>query len=246
VSQSSSGFHIARQEDIVVTTCATLIVVFAATSSAPIAASIARHAEDALQQTTSVDDSNWRRLSLITRGTEVAVSTADRPDLRRVFITHDDASITVLNLNDPILPRVASQTLRQVAVVRLDVFDLDRMSRGFETDNGVRVGSDGVFVGSSRICEIQRIVHRIPRSEVTLVQGLAEVTASRGATVAGVVIGEVLGLATFAGATECRIAESISGCKLQLMAPLWMPIAGGTLGYVLTRHVDRRVFYRRD
>ena len=73
-----------------------------------------------------------------------------------------------------------------------------------------------------------------------------EAHASKGAVIAGVVIGAAVGMGTLGSAAECRIDQSITGCRLQMFAPLWMPNAGGSLGYAVTRHTDEHIFYRRD
>ncbi len=230
-----------------VTTIATWLVAFVSASGpGPIAASIERHARDAVSQSTSAADGNWAGLARMARGTEIVLRTTERPDARRVFIAYDEASVTVLNVNDPVLPAAVARQLREVAMIVPDVFDLGRTGHFFETKDGVRVGDGAVFVGAARLCDLAQIVERVPRSSVVLVRGTGEVTASRGAVIAGVVVGGVLGVGAFVGATECRIAESVTGCKAQLTAPLWTPVLGGLLGYGVTRQVDRRVFYQRD
>ncbi|HZT76888.1 MAG TPA: hypothetical protein VFA27_09535 [Vicinamibacterales bacterium] len=223
------------------------LAIATAAGPGPIAASLARHAADSLVvETLPPADDGWWRLERIRPGAEVVMSTTRDTLVPRVFVSFDAASMTVLNLRDPVLPRVAVQRLRDVAEIRSRAFDADRITVGFETDDRVRVSAAGVFVDGSRICDTDRIVERIPRASVRLVKGTGDVHASKAAVVTGVVLGELVGLGLLGSAIDCRIDESITGCRLQVFGPLWAPIAGGTLGYFVTRRVDETVFYRHD
>lgn len=230
-----------------VTTVATLLIVFAAADGpGPIAASIARHAADAAPQTAQVgDDASWARLSQATRGTEVVVSTKTVADVRRVFVGHDESSVTVLDLGERCLPRTIARQLRSIAEAHPDWFETIEAAGGF-VDRDVRVDSTGIYSGSQRVCEVERVVERVPREQVMVVKRIGEAHASPKAVAGLAAAGFLVGLVTLAGASECRIAESLTGCRLELFAPLWMPVAGGVLGYVVTRHVDETVYYRRD
>ena len=230
---------------MLLTISALLVVVAAAEGSGPIAASIARHAADAVLQTTlAADDVNWARLSRVTRGTQVVVGRTNEGEVRQLFVAYDDSSITLLDLTARCLPRGVARHIGDIAETRPDSFDSIATS-GF-VDGDLRIDDTGIYSGARRICDVGRVVVRIPRAEVALVKRVGAARGSPKAVAGLAAAGFVVGLVTLAGASECRIADSLTGCRLELFAPVWMPVAGGALGYALTRRVDEQVYYRKD
>lgn len=228
-----------------VSTIATVVIAVAAASGpGPIAASLARHANDAIQQQTA-DDLSWSRLERIRRGVEVVVATQSGGDVHRIFLGHDSSTLMLLNANYAALPHGVADRLRGLAETRPDLFEPDRLAVGF-VERDLRISGTGVFLGPTRLCDLDRIVERIPRDQIRLVKSSPEAHASQRAVITGVVVGAAVGVAFWASAIECRIADSITGCRLQLFAPVWMPVAGGAIGYAASRRVTEEVYYRHD
>jgi hypothetical protein len=180
------------------------------------------------------------------RGADLVVTTRTAVDLRRVFLGHDLSSVTLLNAGYDGLPRRVADRLKAMAVTNPSLFEPDRIAAGF-VDGELRVDASGVFLGSTRLADTDRVIERIPRDELRLVKRAGgEVHASRTAVIAGAVLGAVVSVPTFLSTVDCRISESVTGCKLQLYAPIWMPFAGGAIGYAVSRRVDEEIYYRRD
>ena len=109
--------------------------------------------------------------------------------------------------------------------------------------NPAAVASDPTNVGS---CDLARVVEHIQRDEIRLVKRHPEGHGSKKATIIGLVAGGLFGAAFSLGnALSCDIRVHPTSCAVGTAAVLWMPAAGGALGYGLTWRVDEDVYYSR-
>jgi hypothetical protein len=107
-----------------------------------------------------VADAAWVGVRLVPGGRDVQVTRRQEPPRARVFVTADEAGLTVLNLSDPPLPRTARRVLRQLAAAHPDwLLAADRAY----TEDTVRLERDGVFVGSRLVADRAHLVEHIDR-----------------------------------------------------------------------------------
>jgi hypothetical protein len=100
----------------------------------------------------------------------------------------------VLNLTDPALSRAARDVLRDTATYHSNYFSPgpSPVPESFEERN-VRVGRDGVFVGSRKVADLRQVVEHIARTDVFEIQKWRAGAMSK--TRKGAFIGAAAGLA---------------------------------------------------
>jgi hypothetical protein len=247
VSLVRGRIRIARQEDIVTTTFATLLVAFAAASGpGPIAASIARHATDVRVESTASNDPSWSTLKRLAPGTDVVVTVNAPEALNRVFVSANDDAITVINrATDP--PCRAATSLVDLAKKRPDLFEPSHVAIGFVFGD-VDVRADRIVFSGTWDCATDTIIEQISRANIRAVKSAPTVQSSAGWTVAGVALGFIAGGYVSVGAAlgGCGASGHTSpGCGVAMTAGLWGPVAGGLLGHYTTKQVIETTYYLR-
>jgi hypothetical protein len=117
-------------------------------------------------------DSDWSRVRRLKPGSAIVLvdrsSPAQRSSVqdRRHVIQTDDSSITVLNLTDSVLPPQVRGALRALAEQRPEWFLAAEHGRGFLLQDGVRIGSAGIFFSGRRVADLGQVLDRIAREDV--------------------------------------------------------------------------------
>ena len=148
-----------------------------------------RQLTEATRRGASVE-SNWSRVSQLAPAAEVVVTTRGSQPRNRHFVAADDVALIVLNLTRPGLPPASTRVLREMASQHPEYFTAVQKSGTFAQDD-VRIGRDGLFVGNNRIADLEQVVERIARNDVSEIRGPV---IARG-SVMGAVLGGWLGFA---------------------------------------------------
>jgi hypothetical protein len=214
-----------------------------AATSGPIASAITRAAVQlaAADHPTKAPDPNWSRVRALAPGAEVIVTLKGTLPVKRYFVTADGSDLTVLNLTDPALPGAGTRGLRDLASNHPEYFTAQN---GIFVGSDIRVGPDGVFVADRRVADFGQIVERIARTDVAEIASPMRTRGSVGWAVTGSVAGFGLGFLTFLSTIDCPYAGNCGAWQLRRAAPLWLPIAGGLLGYHAFHHEVGGVIYR--
>lgn len=111
----------------------------------------------------------WGHLRGLAPGTEILVTLrgSDGPG-KRYFLAATDSELTTLNLTDPRLPRDARNVLRNVAETNTE-FLLATENGGTLTDEDVRLGPAGIYVGKDKVGEMAQVVERVSRDQIVAV-----------------------------------------------------------------------------
>jgi len=120
--------------------------------------------------------SNWSRVRTIVPGTRISVGIADPDEVEQYFLDATDEAITLLDLTNRDLPRLARRTVVHVAARHPGLFTSTRWTE--VTDGPVRVNQDGVFVKGHRVAALEDIVKTIDRGDVGEVSRRARVSTS--------------------------------------------------------------------
>ena len=107
----------------------------------------------------------WPHLKKLSPGTLIDVTFNAGESGRRYFLTASDAELLTLNLTDPALPVAAKNVLRNLAETNLE-FLLDATPSGTVTQDNVRLGPAGIFVGERKVGEFGQVVERVTRDRV--------------------------------------------------------------------------------
>ena len=107
----------------------------------------------------------WRHLQKLSPGTQIDVTISERGSGRRYFLTASDTELTTLNLTDPSLPQAAKSVLLNLAEDNA-AFLTAATPPGTLTDDNVRLGPAGIFVGDQKVSELRNVVERLPRDQV--------------------------------------------------------------------------------
>jgi hypothetical protein len=213
-----------------------------ASTSGPIAAAITRAAVQlaGADHPTQVPDPNWSRVRALPPGAEVMVTLKGTLPVHRYFVTADGSDLTVLNLTNPALSGAGTRGLRDLASNHPEYFTA---RTGTFVGSDIRVGPDGVFVADRRVADFGQIVARIARTDVAEIASPVRTPGSVGWAVTGSVAGFGLGLLTFLNTIDCPWVGNCGAWQLRRAAPLWLPIAGGLLGYHASHHEVGGVIY---
>jgi hypothetical protein len=214
-----------------------------ASTSGPIAAVITRAAVQlaAADHPTQAPDPHWSRVRALAPGAEVIVTRKGTLPVKRYFVAADSSDLTVLNLMDPALPGAGTRGLRDLASNHPEYFTAQN---GIFVGCDIRVGPDGVFVADRRVADFGQIVERITRNDVAEITSPVRTRGSVGWAVTGSVAGFGLGLLTFLNTIDCPWVANCGAWRLRRAAPLWLPIAGGLLGYHASHHEVGGIVYR--
>ena len=107
----------------------------------------------------------WRQLQRLSPGTEIDVTISERGTGRRYFLTASDTELTTLNLTDPALPESAKNMLRSLVETNLE-FLLATPPPGTYSEDNVRLGPAGIFIGEKRVGDLGEVVERVTRDRV--------------------------------------------------------------------------------
>src|SRR5262245_16759899 len=219
--------------------------VYAQARSRPLALAIARSADRlALDPRIESAADDWSRLRSVAPGSDVTLTRRGSTAVPRILVRVGDDHIVLLNLTDPQLPAAASRALRRVAAEHAEY--LTAASGNTFFFDGMRLTEDGLYAGSNRIADPQRVVETIARSEVVEV---AIERRGRGfwghiGPLGGFFVGGMAGGFTI-GAT-CQAINGTDRCDSGafLAGGFYGGIAGGAYGLYAARRRSNEVVYR--
>jgi hypothetical protein len=192
-----------------------------------------RQLTDATRRGASVE-SNWARVSQLAPAAEVVVTTRGSPPRSRQFVVADELALIVLNLTHPALPPASARVLRDMASQHPEYFAAVQKSGTFAQDD-VRIGRDGLFVANSRIADLEQVVERIARNDVSEIRGPVVARGSVLGAVLGGWIGFAVGAVPALGGTQEGIAWLVLTGSVSI---------GAFLGNHWSSHQTEGIVYR--
>src|SRR5262245_50035737 len=218
-------------------------------STSPLRDSITREAARLAGQTGAapVATARWSRVRSLQPGERIHVTLSGGPTLERSFLAADDATITVLNDSDPVLPEETVRALRRLAATNPRALLVIAKGGKLRLDR-LRIEPGGAFLDDRRFADVSSIVELHSQDEVAAI-ALAEWRAPKrfwryllgwpGA------IGLGVGVGATAHACETRTPCSVSDRALAISGA-----AGAFAMALAARHEDRRtpdgIVYRRQ
>jgi hypothetical protein len=178
--------------------------------------------------------SNWSRVSQLAPAADVVVTTRGSQPRSRHFVAADEFALIVLNLTQPGLPARSTQVLRDMASQRPDYFVAVQKSGTFAQAD-VRIGRDGLFVANQRIADLEQVVERFARGDISEIRGPV---VARG-SVPGAILGGWIGFAV--GAVPALGGAAEGAAWLLLTGSV---AVGGFLGHYWSSHETEGIVYR--
>jgi len=164
---------------------------------------------------------DWSKVARIEAGSTINLTVAGNLRVARMFVSANDAGMTVLNLSAPSLSGRVKSVLRDTATEHPERYD-----SSFKVDD-VRVSQDGVFLKDQRVAATDDVVIRVPRERVVEVSRPKENVAA--ARIGGGLLGYVLG--PLVGGTIGRVvagtAGLVYGLLVGMVAGIWIGIWRG-------------------
>jgi hypothetical protein len=149
--------------------------------------------------------SNWSRVGQLAPAGELVVTTRGSQPRSRHFVVADELGLLVLNLTHPALSPESRSVLRDMASQHPEYFVAVQKTGTFAQDD-VRIGRDGLFVADRRIADLEAVVERIARNDVTEIRGPVIARGSILGAVLGGWLGFAVGAAQALGGTQEGIA----------------------------------------
>jgi hypothetical protein len=147
-------------------------------------------------------------------------------------VAADEFALIVLNLAHPALPPESRRVLRDMASQHPEYFAAVQKSGTFGQDD-IRIGRDGLFVANSRIADLEEVVERITRNDVSEIRGPV---IARG-SVLGAVLGGWLGFAVGA-------VPALGGTPEAWLVLTGSVSIGAYLGHRWSSHETEGLVYR--
>lgn len=168
--------------------------------------------------------SDWKKVVKIEAGTDINVIVAGDVQVKRMFVSANDAGLIALNLSLRSLPWRVKSVLMSTAAE--DPERYDEASSSFKVDDVV-LSPDGVFLKDQRVAATEEVVIRVPRDRVVEISRPKENVAA--ARIGGGLLGYVLG--PLVGGTIGRVvagtAGLVYGVLVGLVAGVWIGIWRG-------------------
>jgi hypothetical protein len=117
---------------------------------------------------------SWHNL---TAGAEVllTIRTESSDAILRTYVSAEESRVTFLDLTDPELSPETAQVLRVMARSHPDYLSQARQRTSHY--GAMRVGPDGIFLGSQKVATLDRVVQEIERDQIVAVR---EVVTPKG------------------------------------------------------------------
>ena len=169
--------------------------------------------------------SDWKKVVKIEAGTDINLIVAGDVQVKRVFVSANDAGMVVLNLSNPALPSGVKTSLMEALSEHPDWFESVRFTIKFPS--GVVIDDDGVFLSGQRVAATDEVVIRIPRDRVVEVsRPKTNVAAARiGGGVLGYFLGPIVG--GIIGRVIAGMSGLVYGVLVGLVAGIWIGIWRG-------------------
>jgi hypothetical protein len=179
-------------------------------------------------------ETNWSRVGQLAPAAAIVVTAKGSQAGSRYFVAADESALIVLNLSHPTLSARSTRVLRDMASKHPEYFVAVLEGGTFGQDN-VRVGRDGLLVAGRKIADLDRVVVRIARGDVSEIRGPV---VARGSAL-GAVLGGWLGFAV-------GVVPGLGGASAGVT---WLVLTGsvavgGFLGYRWSSHETEGVVYR--
>ena len=109
----------------------------------------------------------WAHVQKLDPGTEIAVTPKGSYVAgQRFFLAANETQLVTLNLTNPELPRAAKNLLRSVAESNTTFLVSTVYSGSTMSDDDVRLGAKGIFLGQNKVAEMSDVIERLPRDQV--------------------------------------------------------------------------------
>jgi hypothetical protein len=191
-------------------------------------------------------ESDWSRVRKLAPGSEIAIKVDGSPEARRSLLAVDSSGLTVLNVADPAIPPETRRLLRDIASNHADSLAGARHGGTFLLDDNQRIAPDGVFVRGRKVADLD-VIEIIARRDIGEISKLA--TVNRGAAAGGAIGGALGGVfvgfrfAQYLAYSPCH-GSCTKNETLMMLSLAGIPVAGGVLGYLATRHKGPVIVYR--
>ena len=169
--------------------------------------------------------SDWSKVARIKAGSTINLTVAGDLRVKRMFVSANDAGLTVLDLSAPSLSWQVKRVLMDTAAENPERYDEAYSS--FQVDD-VLVSQDGVFLSDQRVAATEDVVIRVPRERVVEISRPKSNAAA--AKTAGGLLGFFLG-ATAGGGIGAAIGGSEGGALgvlIGMLAGIWFGIWRGS------------------
>jgi hypothetical protein len=111
----------------------------------------------------------WARVRKLEPGREISVTIRGAGQNSLLFISADEAGITMLNLTGAPLPDSAARVLRETALQHPEYFDRATGGGTFLLD-GLRMSAAGLYAGDQKIADLHQFIERRARTEVAQIR----------------------------------------------------------------------------
>ena len=165
---------------------------------------------------------DWSKVARIKAGSTINLTVAGKLRVARMFVSANDAGLTVLDLSVPSLSGRVKSVLRDSATEHPERYD-----SSFKVDD-VLVSPEGVFLSDQRVAATEDVVIRVPRERVVEISRPKSNAAA--AKTAGGLLGFFLG-GTAGGGIGAAIADTgggILGFLIGTLAGIWFGIRRGS------------------
>jgi hypothetical protein len=212
---------------------ASLVAIISLIAS-PLAGCATTHGPRRIDDESGPFASNWSRVRQLKPAAEIVVTVGGLEPKTRHFVLADESALLVLNLADHLLPANSTRVLRNMAAQHPAYFTAMQDGRAF-AEGDVRVGRDGLFVANRKVADLEQVVERFARNDITEIRGPV---VARG-SVSGAVLGGWLGFAAGAvpglgGAPETAAWALVIGSVT----------LGSWLGFRWSSHETDGIVYR--
>jgi hypothetical protein len=185
-------------------------------------------------------DDDWRLVRKLEPGTEVIVAVQGSTPGQRYFVAADDRGLTLINVDDPSLPRAVTEVLRDVASDHPGYFQAAQRGETLVLGKTVRVARDGVFLADRRVADLGQVVERLARGDVVFIASAAVERNAAGCAFAGYFGGALI------GGGPGMLAGGLAGGEGGVLPGM---MAGWSIGavhvYRKCRHKPEEVIYQQ-
>jgi hypothetical protein len=191
-------------------------------------------------------DASWWRVRAVDAGTEILVAVDGESPRACFFAIADENAVSVFHIDDSLPSSPAREVLRRVARRHPDRILAAQLGARFVLEHDVRLGPDGVFVGTRHVADLGQLIEHIPRHSV---RSITRRVTGRGfwgrlGPLGGYFVGALGG--GYAAGLACRAAGGANRCDTGafLTGAMVGGVAGGAYGWHAARRETEEVIYR--
>jgi len=112
------------------------------------------------------DDVVWSSVHQLAPGKQLMVTREGEPSHAARFIQADDTELKALNVSGPDVPPAAAKALNRIASEQPDQLSRVTPGRTLRINDDMTLSASGLFAGSRKIADYDRVIERISRADV--------------------------------------------------------------------------------